>query len=312
MPRSRLAPDSTLALCAAVCSALLLLPGGGWLLDVAASFSLQLAGLALLLGLSRLSLRRWGAAALWGVTVLLSLPPVLLSLSTVAPVAPAEEGSLRVMVQNVHTSNRAFTLTTDAVAQAAPDVFVALEVDETWATFLAQTLRPVMPHSTALPRSDNFGIALFSRSPMDAAVVRTAPLGVPSIEAVVQAGGGLVEIIATHPVPPLSTRWWDARNRHIEAVLGDARASSLPTLIVGDLNLAITSPQWHRLIGPSGWRRVQVGPLPSGTWPALLGPVGVALDHALVGEGLVATGFQVVPGVGSDHRGIVVDIRLGP
>lgn len=303
---TRLASDVVLSGCCAALALLLCLPTTNWVLDVLGSFRVQAGVAALLLGVARMSIRRWLPAALWAAGGVLCLANVLLAPR--ATLDPTAARDLRIMVQNVHTSNRAFSMVTTTVREVAPDVLAVLETDELWTGALRQQLRGTLPHAEVKPRSDNFGIALFSAQPMDVTLLETPPLGLPSMEAVLPAGGGLVRIIATHPIPPLSARHVQIRNAHIANILAHAAEGSIPTVLVGDLNLAPTSPAWRRLTAGSPLRRAQRGPLPAGTWPAILGVAGISIDHAMIGEGLVVSGMGVLPSVGSDHRGVYVDV----
>ena len=47
-----------------------------------------------------------------------------------------------------------------------------------------------------------------------------------------------------------------------------------------------------------------------GTWPSLLGRLGISIDHVLVSAHFKAVGISLLPSVGSDHRGLVVDLEL--
>lgn len=279
------------------------------MLDVAASFRLQAGIAALLLCVARVSIRRWPAALLWLIAGSLCLTDTV----TAERVGLSEgESQLRVMVQNVHTSNRAFNIVTETIKSVAPDVVAILETDDLWTGALREQLRDDLPHAEVKPRGDNFGISVFSARPMDARVFETPPLGLPSIEAVVQAGGGMVRIIATHPIPPLSERRTQLRDAHLAHIMARAAESTLPTVVMGDFNLAPTSPSWHRLMAGMSLRRVQPGLLPAGTWPSILGVAGVSIDHILISDGLIAVDADVLPSVGSDHRGVVVGLSRAP
>lgn len=291
-----------------VLACLLAWPLDIWWLDVAATFRIQIGAITLLMCLARVSAYRLRSSALWAVCTVVCLWGSL----TDETVAKVGEGTrhLRVMVQNVHTRNRAFGMVTYNIRSNAPDVVALLETDELWTGALRADLDDILPHVSVNPRTDNFGISMLSAIPMDVEVIETPPLNVPSIEALVLVEGRLVRIIATHPIPPLSQQYARLRNLHIEQILQRLEQRPLPTVLMGDFNLAPTSPSWTRLFGPVQLLRVQDQPFPVGSWPSILGRLGISIDHVLISQQFSAVDLTVLPSVGSDHRGLMVDLQM--
>jgi endonuclease/exonuclease/phosphatase (EEP) superfamily protein YafD len=65
---------------------------------------------------------------------------------------------------------------------------------------------------------------------------------------------------------------------------------------------------WRSFTAHTGLRRAP-GPAPA-TWPAALGPCGIAIDHVLVrGAALSPVTAFTVPG--SDHRGLRATVSIG-
>ena len=278
----------------------MLFADAAWWTDVLASFRGHL-GLAVLLG-SVLALARKS----WSVAVVDVLVAGFLLMPLSMEQTPKASGvtDLRLAIHNVHTANRDFAPALESMESTAPDVMAFFEVDEGW----EQAIRHRFPSREiiASPRSDNFGIALVSRVPIAGMVFETPPIGVPSIDATVTTSGGPIRLILTHPVPPLSEEWWEARNTQLAAILRRVRDSEIPVVIAGDFNLTPTSPAWSQIVGSSGMRRAG---WPVGTWPSWLGPVGLPSDPILTSPGLSRGAFAALPGSGSDHRGLVVGLR---
>jgi len=131
-------------------------------------------------------------------------------------------------------------------------------------------------------------------------------------DAVIEVDGAPVRIIATHPLPPVGADMRPHWRPGLASTARRARRSSVPVLVVGDLNAA----RWHRV-----WRRFVGGEFVSAheatgrgwttSWPAdRWFPPFVRLDHALCGRGLVPLAVEEVPVPGSDHRGFVVSIAI--
>jgi endonuclease/exonuclease/phosphatase (EEP) superfamily protein YafD len=293
--------EGQLALLALLMTACLQLAGAAWWVDVLSSFRAHL-GIAVLLGMILALVRRRPSVA---VVDLLLAGFLLAPLSL--PRTPRASGiaDLRIAVHNVHTANQAYEAALADLEDRAPDVMALLEVDAGWDA----AIRHRFPnrHILSSPRSDNFGIALVSREPFGGEGLWEAPpVGAPSIDVTLDTPRGPIRLIVTHPVPPLSEEWWGARNTQLQAVLARAASSEVPVVIAGDLNLAPASPAWSRIIGGTPLRRAG---LPLGTWPSWLGLLGLPIDHVLTGPGLAVVESSILPGAGSDHRGLLVGLR---
>ena len=46
------------------------------------------------------------------------------------------------------------------------------------------------------------------------------------------------------------------------------------------------------------------------TWPSILGPFGIPIDHCLVSDDVIVEDFRLGPSAGSDHRAVVVDLVI--
>lgn len=293
--------EGQLALLGIMLTACLMLADAQWWVDVLASFRAHM-GLAMVLGMVLALVRkRWLVAAANLLLAGFLLAPLTLNRTpTLAGIA-----DLRLAVHNVHTANRDFEAVLADLEESAPDVMAILEVDAAWEA----AIRHRFPnrHILANSRSDNFGIAVVSRQPLRGDGVWTPPpIGAPSLDVIVGTPSGDIRLIITHPVPPISKDWWLARNIQLESVLSRAAASKLPVVVAGDLNLTPTSPAWSRLIGSTPLRRAG---LPLGTWPSWIGLLGLPIDHVLTGPGLSVVESSMLPGAGSDHRGLIVGLR---
>ena len=293
--------EGQVALLGIMMTACLLLFGEAWWVDVLASFRAHL-GLAMVLGMALALVR--GHRLVAGVSLLLAgvlLAPLTLNRT------PTVDGiaDLRLAVHNVHTANRDFESVLADLEAGSPDVMAILEVDAAWEA----AIRHRFPnrHILAQSRSDNFGIAVVSRQPLRGdGIFVPPPIDAPSLDVIVATPSGDIRLLITHPVPPISEDWWLARNIQIESVLGRAAASKVPVVVAGDLNLTPTSPAWARLVGSTPLRRAG---LPLGTWPSWIGLLGLPIDHVLTGPGLSVVESSMLPGAGSDHRGLLVGLR---
>ncbi|GID97697.1 endonuclease/exonuclease/phosphatase family protein [Amorphoplanes digitatis] len=141
-----------------------------------------------------------------------------------------------------------------------------------------------------------WGLAVMSRVPWvstTAIGIGTAPgdvVGARSAQVIELPGLRVVNVHLTHRLlhGPAQLR----------RLLAGLRSSRVPTLIAGDLNMCRPTVYLAR-----GYRPAVRGR----TWPAQR-PVA-QLDHVLLGAGVMATGAEVGPNLGSDHLPVRLTIQ---
>lgn len=192
------------------------------------------------------------------------------------------------------------------VEDVEPDLIVLQEFTPGW----VQALQPIVssyPYRVLEPRDDPFGIALYSKYPLDAmTVIGSVPLGHPDIVATALVGGERLHIVSTHPMQPLGEVNYGNRNLQLDSVADLAHRSPRPLIVVGDLNITMWSHHYQRLEEVSGLGNARRGFGIAPTWPAWFFPGLIPIDHVLVSDDLVVTDFAAGPNIGSDHRPIVV------
>lgn len=220
------------------------------------------------------------------------LPPP--HLSTPAPTGPM----LSVMSFNVQTSNPDHSRAARYMLYHEPHILVLMEINKDWATSL-EILHSRYPYRHIVPREDHFGIALYSRLPLDnPRTIDPASTFVPSIETTVQWQGRPLHLIATHPLPPISQEYFKLRNHQLKTIAASIpEKKGVPTLIIGDLNSTPQSigfaPFLHhpRLAPPSH----------QPTWIASFCPLGIPIDHTLHTRDILCHHSRTGPPLGSDH-----------
>jgi endonuclease/exonuclease/phosphatase (EEP) superfamily protein YafD len=220
----------------------------------------------------------------------------------------AKDFHLQVVSFNVLTSNTQTDRVLAYLRAADADVIMLMEVDAAWERAL-EPLSQSHPHHLVESRQDNFGIALFSRVPLEKLeITQLGNAEVPSIEAHLKLSGHDFIILGTHPLPPIGPEYSWQRNEQLTAIAARVRASQQPTLVIGDLN---ATPWSHgmKLIqagGTLGYRSVQPPWAP--TWYGSKA-MAIPIDHALATAPLVIESRSVGPDLGSDHRPLLIDLR---
>jgi len=303
------------AVAAGLCATWFGLAGGlVWFLDLFSHFRFQLLAFSIV-GLAWFlwrGLRTSAAFALITMVVNAALLSGVFSAHARTPASVSPGFQLRVLSINVHTSNRAHGKVIDFIRQEDADAVLLLEIDRKWEEALSP-LKDSYPFSIVEPRSDNFGIAFFSKSAAHTEVLMFAnpadefSIGVPVLVALMPHQGRTVRLVGAHPLPPIGGRNSRWRDDELSKLATIARRSAEPVLLLGDLNATPWSAGMRALTGGSGLL------LPSArfTWqPSWMAdtPLAIPIDHALATAPLVVLRREIGPDVGSDHRPIIAEV----
>lgn len=284
-----------------------------WLCDLVSQFRLQMAMVAtffalVLLVFSRGDHRLLLLSATASACVILNMMPLLaMHLTHKVQVVPAKKGESRftVLQYNVLSSNPNREPFIVYVRQNRPDLLCIEEVNPEWLALL-KTLSDLYPYQRYVSRTDNFGIALFSRLPLESSKeLYLCSCGVPTIEGHVVSGDRKFTVVVTHPLPPVSNQCIRCRNEQLKK-LGEM-ASSIPAgegyILAGDLNaVSWTLPGsfWKNL------REVSCRGMIVQTWPTnVVEPLRIPIDHVFYGGALRPTYQQVDNICNSDHMGLL-------
>lgn len=291
-------------------------------LELLSHFQLQyligaVAGTLILAGL-----RRWRWASVGVAAVVVAGAAVLpwhLSGSSggawATPAAPGGGGrtALRLFHANVLASNPHADLVLAAIEQADPDVIVLQEITDRWLADL-EALGRTYPHRVTGTREDHFGIAVFSRIPMNhQRVLSLGDAAHPSVSCTLTVGGTEISLLASHPTPPVPLRRFRTRNAQLEAVGEFLAHTPRPLIVVGDLNASMWTPWLRELQDHAGLvnARLGHGVLPS--WPTVLpAALRIPIDHCLHSPTLAVASCRLGPHTGSDHLPLVVDFLVPP
>lgn len=215
----------------------------------------------------------------------------------------------RAMLINVHSEMGDPELVMDVIREQKPELLVLEEVTESWMQALSGLTNP-LPYCVSSPREDNFGIALFSKYPLIGKnILFLGEAGVPSIWASVKVDGRVLDILATHPLPPVSPEYALLRNEQLDRVAESIKGRS-PFLLLGDLNMTPWSPYFQRFITQTGLRDSARGFGSQPSWPTHFSFLGISIDHCLHSEEIGITNRKIGSRVGSDHFPLIIDFAL--
>ena len=229
------------------------------------------------------------------------------------PPSQASGSNLRLMLANVYEANQDYAAFFSAVREVKPDVVVLQELTPAWADQLHH-LASEFPYVEAIPRPSGSGMGILSRYPLTGVEVLTLDSSTHvALLVTVQLEGAPVALLSLHPTTPVSPFKFTNRNRQFSEAATRLRAMKGSRILVGDLNTTMWSPYFQSLVRESGLIDARLGFGLSASWPnPLPGFLQIPIDHCLVSEEVEVTSVKTGPRTGSDHRPLVVDLRVEP
>ncbi|MBK8947817.1 MAG: endonuclease/exonuclease/phosphatase family protein [Flavobacteriales bacterium] len=260
-----------------------------------------------------LAFAAFAAWALWRRRVwpacasVLSTCMVLLQVD--APVAGPGPGprsaDLRIAQVNLLQPNGRHEEVIRMVRACDADVISFQEVSPAWAAVLVESLREAYPQFKVVPNERCYGIAVFSRRPVER-LVQHALCGSPAIEAVLKCGDGPLHLFSVHANSPGGPADHGLRNTQLQHLARLVRSRGPRAVVVGDLNTVSWDRAMWTLCSTAGLR---IGTAPwRPTFPAVLGLALIPIDHVLTRSGAAVVRSSTFHIPGSDHRGLIADI----
>ena len=218
----------------------------------------------------------------------------------------AESGGTPIAQASIATANVQFSheereATQAAIAALDVDLVALQEVTGSDEVELRKNQR--WPFQVWSGRADITRVALLSRRRIVTHTTHTFD-GATVIEALVDLGESPLRVFVVHPAAPMDADAIRRRDRQLAMLARelDSERHPEPVLVLGDFNLTQGAPMWRTFSGYTGLRRAP-GHAPA-TWPSVLGPFGLAIDHVLArGAALGVVSAFTIPG--SDHRGVM-------
>lgn len=277
-------------------------------IELFAHFRLQYLVVSVLLGTTFAVLR----SHLYAVALLLA---AVLNATYVLPwyVAEAPQASgapFKILLANIHSSNEDYERLLEFVAEESPDMVFLQEVTDAWMD-ATSALGSGYPYHYAEPKAGNFGIAMFSRVPLDTVThVDSPPLGYPTIVAETTLAGRELTIISTHPTIPLGREGYEMRNEHLEHVADLASRPQQSIILIGDLNVTMWSHSYRSLLASTDLRDARRGFGVIPTWPIFMPFAMIPIDHALVSRDVTVLDIRTGRSIGSDHLPLILTVAL--
>lgn len=279
----------------------------GWALDLLSHWPKHLALAGLIVG-AVAGLRRMRFAAGIAAAVVAWNGALVLGLSGYAlpETAPAEARLLRIVSANVHGARPALERTAELAQTYGADVVAIYEAPEGLTLEQFGALFPDLVVRALPSARANNGWPLIRRSGL--AIRAGSDISVTTYDGshgvVLRSEIAGVQLVTAHPPSPGDPGLKADRDRQLADTSTDL-VSDAPFIVAGDFN---TTPWGRAYSGAPGTRAGD--PRFAGTFPAMLGPLGLPIDHVRFGGGLKLTDYREGPDVGSDHLPLFATFAL--
>jgi len=294
----------------------------GWpfYLEILSHFQLQYLVLSLVLLMAIALLRRRRIFAIGLVLVVLQGTQILPWYLPQKFIGSSAEGNLRVVVANLQDQNRQYAQVLDFVKAENPDLALFIEVDSAWVQRFNEQFTN-LPYTAGVGSQFSRGLALYSRYPLgDVQLQQFAQLSDISIIGTIDINRRTINLVGTHPLPPIKPDYFQSRNRQLAEMGEYLEAIAAPKMLIGDLNITMWSPYYRRFVREAELTNARNGFGLRPSWPVIdrYGPLGqwisgllsIPIDHCLLSPDLTVINMRVGTDIGSDHRPIIVDLQV--
>lgn len=209
---------------------------------------------------------------------------------------------ITIVSANVYAPNNNYKQALDVITQENPDIIVLTETDEHWIENVS-SLENTYPYSLKHPRSDFFGMAIYSKIPFQPQMISVGDFDLPL--AVLDFKD--FRLIVAHPIPPISEDCMFENKSYLKAVAQNSTSDERPVILAGDLN----STLWGDALKPLMQANLKrINPLGIAyTWPTQFPLFAMQIDHFFA-KNIKAANFKVLGNIGSDHYPIQATIDL--
>ncbi|MEP4547451.1 MAG: endonuclease/exonuclease/phosphatase family protein [Saccharospirillum sp.] len=226
-----------------------------------------------------------------------------------------EDRCLSIITSNVLTPNRKAERLIHLVKERKPDILVTLESDQWWQDQL-DILESEMPHTLKCPLDNLYGMHVYSRLPLeDTEISYLVEDSIPSMHGLVRLRSGEgIRVHFLHPSPPSPTENEESAERDAELVIVARSVAKRrqPVIVTGDLNDVAWSRTTRLFRKLSHLLDPRIGRGMFNTfhakWPFLRWP----LDHIFHSEHFSIVHIERLPTIGSDHFPLYTRLLFTP
>ncbi|GGH14429.1 endonuclease [Mucilaginibacter phyllosphaerae] len=222
------------------------------------------------------------------------------------------EQSLSVMIANVYQDNTNSAGCLKVIYKTNPDIVLLLETNNRWYIDTAE-LQQHYPHFVKVPLENTYGMLLYSKLKLDDTQVKyLIEEDIPSIHTKINLKNGMqVQLFAVHPTPPVPNEnpRSTERDKELLLVADMAKASTIPVIVIGDLNDVAWSYTTELFLKMSGLLDPRRGRGFFNSFHAHYPIMRFPLDHAFISTDFKLKKIRRLSNFNSDHFPIFISLQ---
>ncbi len=225
--------------------------------------------------------------------------------------AKGEEKNLKIISINIFSQNNEYQYLKEYINEEPADVIVLQELTPDWQKNV-EFIREKYPYYKEEPRTNNFGIAVYSKIPFDTVITKNYIDEMhPSLIGELKVNGKPVSILMTHPVPPLPNQErFERRNKQYQLMKDEIdEMTNQNIILIGDLNSTVYSPNF-KLVQSDKLKDARTGFGLQNSWNAFIPILRTNIDQCWVSKEMKVTNFYRGKDIQSDHFPIVVELKI--
>ncbi|MBS7333082.1 MAG: endonuclease/exonuclease/phosphatase family protein [Weeksellaceae bacterium] len=225
--------------------------------------------------------------------------------------AKGEKENFKIISINIFSQNEEFQHLQNYLKDETADVIVLQELTPSWQKHV-EFIRKEYPYYKEEPRSNNFGIAVYSKIPFDTVITKNYIDEMhPSLLGELKVDGKPVSILMTHPVPPLPNQArFERRNKQYKLMKKEIDAMTNENIVfIGDFNSTVYSPNF-KLLQSDKLKDARTGFGLQNSWNAFIPILRTNIDQCWVSKNIKVTNFYRGKHIQSDHFPIVAEFKI--
>ncbi|MDX5421303.1 MAG: endonuclease/exonuclease/phosphatase family protein [Hymenobacteraceae bacterium] len=218
------------------------------------------------------------------------------------------------MIANVRMVNKKHQKFKELVLREKPDMLIMNEPDEAWHESVRKEFDARYPYSIKKPLDNTYGMMFWSKFRLHQSEIRfLVEDDVPSFYTVVELPSGrMFDLFTVHPQPPRLMRNTETREAELLIVAKQAKETSLPSIVAGDLNDVAWSSTTKLFKKISGMLDPRVGRGFFNTYNAQIPFFRYPLDHVFYDPEFRLLSLRRLSKFGSDHFPILISLNYEP
>ncbi len=227
---------------------------------------------------------------------------------------PASAKNLKILIANVLQDNQRAGDYHQLINDCDPDLILMVETNRWWEQQMAP-IEEKYPNHIKVPLENTYGMLLYSRLPLKGEVGFLVEEDIPSIQAILTLNSGQdVQLFCLHPKPPVPQESTESteRDKEILLVARKAKQSSIPVVVMGDLNdvaWSYTTDLFGKISGLLDPRR---GRGFFNSFNAKYFFLRFPLDHIFCSAHFALKSISRKKSCGSDHFPMFVNLEYAP